>query len=291
MSVKDKLDIDELMADIRTELSAEAMRAASSSVHTSQSLSIDEIMLRVRGEVARRRNGHAGVTDSVSPAKPPSSDLSIPRWEPAAPRLAVKRKYALSELVGFSDVDFIDVAYRTVLRRPPDEQGLNHYLQLLRTGFASKVEVLEMLSRSTEGSSHGVQIDGMFFPCLVHRWRRTRFIGPLINWAHAFLRLGSQRDRQAILDTAQARECQALGRLVNEVSELLVHRIAEMEARLASCAAAASLDALKKEHAATVTRVAELKVNLARELAGRPDGTAFAALKDQLAETVDQLAA
>jgi SAM-dependent methyltransferase len=290
MSVRNKADIDELMAAIRAELTAEARRLeVSQPDRAPQSLSIDEIMSRVRGEVARRRNGQAGSVASLTPPTPPSCDLSIRRWEPAAPQLPVKRRYTLSELVGFPDADFIDVAYRTVLRRPPDENGLGHYLHLLRTGAASKVEILEMLCKSTEGKSHGVQVDGLFLPYLVQKWRRKRFIGPLIGWAHTFLRLGSLSERQAMLDIVQARESQALGRLLNEVSDQLVHRITTFDATLATRAAASSFEALKREHAATVSRLAELKANVARDLAGRPDGAAFAALKDQHAATVVRL--
>ena len=45
----------------------------------------------------------------------------------------------------------------------------------------------------------------------------------------------------------------------------------------------------RREHAATIVRLAELKVNVARELAGRPDGVAFATLKDQHAATAGRL--
>ena len=245
MSVTNKADIDELMAGIRAELTAEAARLEASAP-AQQDLSIDEIMMRVRGEVARRRNSQAGDVAPLAPARPHSPDLSIPRWEPAAAQLPVKRRYELSELVGFSDADFIDVAYRTVLRRPPDENGLRHYLHLLRSGGASKVEILDMLCRSEEGRSHGVQIDGLFLPCLVQKWRRKRFVGPFISWAHAFLRLGNVGERQTILDAVQAREHQAIGRLINEVSDQFVQRLASLEAALATRAASASLDALEK---------------------------------------------
>jgi hypothetical protein len=101
MSVTNKADIDELMAGIRAEVTAEAARLeASASAPAQQDLSIDEIMMRVRGEVARRRNSQAGVAP-LAPARPHSPDLSIPRWEPAAAQLPVKRRYELSELVGF----------------------------------------------------------------------------------------------------------------------------------------------------------------------------------------------
>src|ERR1041385_3481849 len=100
---------------------------------TPQSLSIDDIMWRVRAEVTRRRNGHVAQAPPVLPDKIPSFDEAVPNWKPAVPRLPAKDKYILAELLAFSDMDFVEVAYRAVLRRPPDENGFNHYLGLLRS--------------------------------------------------------------------------------------------------------------------------------------------------------------
>src|SRR5262249_51347513 len=90
---------------------------SSSTPATPRNLSIDDIMWRVRAEVARRRNG--GPAKEPTPTFPdqiPSFDESIPSWKPAAARLPAKDRYTLSELLVFSDADFIDVAYHAVLR-------------------------------------------------------------------------------------------------------------------------------------------------------------------------------
>src|SRR5215475_13606918 len=111
----------------------------SSTPSTTRNLSIDDIMWRVRAEVARRRNGAS--TKETTPTFPnqvPSFEESVPSWKPAAARLAAKDRYTLAELLVFSDADFIDVAYRAVLRRAPDEDGFNHYLRLLRAGANTK---------------------------------------------------------------------------------------------------------------------------------------------------------
>src|SRR5262245_49417449 len=91
-----------------------------------QSLSIEDIMWRVRAEVARRRNGHNGTATPTLPVEVPSFEESMPSWKPAAARLPAKDRYVLAELLAFWDEDFIDIAYRTLLRRPPDENGFNH---------------------------------------------------------------------------------------------------------------------------------------------------------------------
>src|SRR5215468_9119166 len=122
-----------------------------------KNLSIDDIMWRVREEVARRSGGAAL---SASPADVRAFDESLPKWKSAVGRPSKKNEYALAELLAFSDADFIDVAYSAVFHRPPDENGLKHYLHLLRTGAATKVEILWMLCSCPEGQAAGVRIAG-----------------------------------------------------------------------------------------------------------------------------------
>src|SRR5215467_1611713 len=190
---------------------------------TTRNLSIDDIMWRVRAEVARRRNG--GPTKEPTPTFPnqiPSFEESIPSWKPAAARLPAKDRYTLSELLVFFDADFIDVAYRAVLRRAPDEDGFNHYLRLLRAGVNTKIEILGILRSSDEGRAAAVQIDGLDRPYALQKWRRKRFIGPIVCWIHALLRLGTVAERQAQLEARQALEIHEVGRSLNEASSYLV---------------------------------------------------------------------
>ena len=64
-----------------------------------QSFSIDDIMWRVRSEVARRRNGHNGNATPALPVQVPSFEQSVPSWKPAAARLPTKERYVLAELL------------------------------------------------------------------------------------------------------------------------------------------------------------------------------------------------
>jgi O-antigen chain-terminating methyltransferase len=262
-----------------------------SSPATPQNLSIDDIMWRVRAEVARRRNGlpRKEVTPTF-PNQVPSFEESIPSWKPSAARLPAKDKYTLSELLVFSDADFIDVAYRAVLRRPPDEEGFNHYLRLLRAGANSKLEILGILRFSEEGTAAAVQIDGLDRPYALQKWRRKRFIGPIVAWIHALLRLGTAADRQVQLEARQALEIHEVGRSLNEASSYLLQRLIAMKVQLAGRTGAAEFEALKAEQVATAARLNKLQSMLERELTVRPDAAAFAALRDSYAAFAMQLA-
>ena len=67
----------------------------------------------------------------------------------------------LADFCALTPIGFIDQAYRTILRREADPAGRNHYVTALHTGIMGRVEILDALSRSPEGRSHGVIIDGL----------------------------------------------------------------------------------------------------------------------------------
>jgi O-antigen chain-terminating methyltransferase len=225
-----------------------------------ENLSIDEIMLRVRAEVSRRRSGQiSDVTHNIAPAEVLPFGSSVSSWEPAVPRLPVKDKYELRELLAFSDADFISVACRAIMRHPPDEAGFNHYLQLLRSGAATKIEILRAFLSLPDGQSSGVYIEGLDRPLALEKWRRKKTIGPIVSWLHSFLRLGTLADRQMSLDTAQARETHELGRTLNEVSDQLLQRILALKVEVAGRVRASDFEALNRNSASVAAQLVHLE--------------------------------
>jgi O-antigen chain-terminating methyltransferase len=86
----------------------------------------------------------------------------------------------------------------------------------------------------------------------------------MIAWVHAVLRLGTQADRQATHEAKNDQEIQDMGRLVNEVSEHLMHRIITMKSQFAGQVSPSEFDALKNEHDSINLRVARLETELER---------------------------
>ena len=212
-------EIDAMMDGIRRSLRIEG---GIGTTPAEGSASLDAVMRRLNDEVARRRGGSASLGSAVSI----SGDL--PRWLASAPRLVSKREYVLRELLAYSDADFIDTAYRALLRRPADPAGHDHFLMMLRSGSLTKIEVLAALRWSPEGEARGVHVDGLLAPYLLHKWRRKRFIGPVIAWCQALVGLGSLPARVAVLDSAQARESQEIGRLINRIDEQLEWQLTQL---------------------------------------------------------------
>ncbi|MEJ7745969.1 MAG: DUF4214 domain-containing protein, partial [Luteimonas sp.] len=267
--MKNPIDIDTLMKNIRDELSApetdgqvgprdsspgEGGHAVSG---PTQRLSVDEIMRRVRIEVARRRGEAAPVADET-PERQDLADFTdsvhdveredratraisdgnesreshidfgarvpaVPadRWQPVAPRLSKKADYVLSDLLHFSDTDFVETVVGALLHRVPAPAERLHYANVLRSGAMSKVEVLADIRWSTEGKAHGVHVDGLLAPYLLQRAQRWPVIGPVLAWALAFVRLPTLRQRINLMDAAQAQETHELGRRLNSLLQIV----------------------------------------------------------------------
>lgn len=83
----------------------------------------------------------------------------------------------LPELLSYNDQQFVQCAYRTLLGREPDSEGMGYYLNRLRSGFR-KIEILAQLKSSSEGKSQASTIPGL--ETIVAKYRRERY--PLIGW-------------------------------------------------------------------------------------------------------------
>lgn len=176
----------------------------------------DAVMRRVRAELARR-----GVaTGSVADAEANSGDL-VERWRPAAPRLPDKEQFVLADFLGFDDADFIDVAYRKLLWRPAGDGGSRGYLDALRSGAVSKVEILGLIRFSDEGRQRAVHVDGLLLPYKLHRWRRLPVVGFLLGLAMAVGRLPRLAWHLQRIEATAARESHEIGRLLNRRSSEL----------------------------------------------------------------------
>ncbi len=69
--------------------------------------------------------------------------------------------YPLSELLGGNDQTFLANAYRALLGRGPDEDGLQTYLACLGECSLSRIDILRVLRFSEEGRTLGVTVAGL----------------------------------------------------------------------------------------------------------------------------------
>lgn len=83
----------------------------------------------------------------------------------------------LDELLAYHDQSFIVCAYKTLLGREPDREGLGYYLGRFRTGIP-KIQLLAQLRLSKEGSAYAVVLPGL--EEAIKRQLRGQY--PLIGW-------------------------------------------------------------------------------------------------------------
>jgi len=231
------MDVDALMEEVRAEVAKQRVTGQSSqhptaSVAPSEPvLSTEEIAARVRAEIVRRRAGEAPDRSSEAAVAPvlPKKHGPLPRWQPAAPRLPDKPQYRLGELLCFDDADFVDIAYEKLLKRRADEEGKSRYLDALRSGVISKVEMLGLIRFSEEGRRNSVHVDGLLLPYKLHQWRHRRIVGWFLGAGMAIARLPRLAMRLQGMEASAAREAQEMGSLFNRMERLLDEQLLILE--------------------------------------------------------------
>jgi SAM-dependent methyltransferase len=173
-------------------------------------VSLDVLMERIREELERLRthdispksqvgahkleNSAATVLAIPAPSEEPSRpirvrlDLKFPSADVAWARDETSCEPRYAELSKYDDEAFIRVAYRSVLGREPDSDGMSCYLAMLQDG-ASKAEILGRLRRSPEGKERGAKIKGLAIPCAIDAVSHWPILGSVVRLSTALWRL------------------------------------------------------------------------------------------------------
>lgn len=153
-------------------------------------ISADEVMRRVRMRLGVGEIGTGGAASAVltSVVAGTHSAAPNPAFKPPTADFKKRTEYVLADFLGYDDLAFVTHAYEAILHRAPDEHARSH-LQALRSGAASKIEILAALRWSPEGHTNGVHIDGLLIPYKLHAWRRIPVLGWMLHWVHALVRL------------------------------------------------------------------------------------------------------
>ena len=161
-------------------------------------LDVAELMHVIRSEVFRKRDINkaerfseqviGGRGESMS-HNIPVDTIALPRLPETCGDLPVKDSYHLSDFLEFHEVEFLRNAYRALLHREPDAQGSGAFLEQLRTGHRTRIEVLGRLRYSSEGRVARVPVHGLLAPFAMHTARRMPIIGRLLGVGQYLLKL------------------------------------------------------------------------------------------------------
>lgn len=111
---------------------------------------------------------------AATPAAAPVANEALPHDHPQ------RLSYVLGEFVNVHNEAFVEMAYRCLLKRAPDPNGMLELMERLADGD-SKVAILGDLRYSREGRGFGVHVAGLAWR--YRFWRATRWpvIGGIIE--------------------------------------------------------------------------------------------------------------
>lgn len=194
-------------------------------------INVDELMLRIREEAARKSAEAASSSkrgaEHGGHAYASGSSAGLQRREPfsaSAPFHARgDDRYHLQELLKYYDREFVENAYRAVLKREPDQAGLTEYLEHLRSGRFDRVDILARLSGSLEGREKNVKVEGLYFPAQLRRLYRLPVVGYFVELLTELWRLPlilrQQRRFEAYSMMHEERIVARINRLIEETPE------------------------------------------------------------------------
>jgi SAM-dependent methyltransferase/predicted nuclease with TOPRIM domain len=228
-------------------------------------INVDELMLRIREEAARKSaeaasssaSLHNHRADAIASAYAPAPGEPFTTQTPFHARS--DDRYTLHELLKYYDREFVENAYRAVLKREPDRAGLTEYLEHLRGGRFDRIDILARLRASLEGREKNVKVEGLYFPSQLRRLYRLPLVGYFVERLAELWRLPlalrSQRRFEAYSMMRQERIVARINQLIEETHEHF-QRLREETGRLdeAQLERTAALSERLEAHAQTLSR-------------------------------------
>jgi O-antigen chain-terminating methyltransferase len=221
----------------------------------------------MREAVERATTGDAAQTQSRPDTAGTDSVTRSFRHEPTPLTLAPAfvanddDQYHVADLLKFSDAEFVNAAYRAILKREPDAAGRRFYLDGLRQGRFDRLHVIITLRSSEEGERRNVRIEGLTLPLWLRRVNALPLVGPLLRYGIDFLRAPILiRRLEHSTSMAQARN-QQIAEHVNVTNRESTSALTEGLAAINDTVADASL-ALNYQHDRMRTQVSAIKSEL-----------------------------
>lgn len=107
--------------------------------------------------------------------------------------------YSIHDFMQLHDISFVEAAYRAILHREPDSEGLAYYVRRIREG-SSKVRLLSDFTRSQEGASKGTIISGLRTARLMDIALNMPLIGAFMHFLFFSLNIRSHLQELRMLE-------------------------------------------------------------------------------------------
>ncbi len=166
---------------------------------TNPEYTVDRIVARMKeaaahkGQFAHPASSDLAASAEFRPARQNTEALSGIDIQPIALQPPFRPRsdsgYHVDDLLKYHDRNFIQNAYRAILKRGPDATGYNAFIESLRSAQLNKIDILARLRYSAEGRAKNVEIEGLLAPAIIRKAYRVPLIGYLLNLAVAIARL------------------------------------------------------------------------------------------------------
>jgi len=129
-------------------------------------LNVEKIMEQSEEEAEKQYIGTASTAEFDTPSR---YDFKI------------KDSYIIDDFLQYYDVAFLDNAYWAIMGRAPDEAGMLENLKQLRSGKATRTDILMALRFSEEGKAKNTKIIGIEEAPSKQRFCNIPIVGSIIN--------------------------------------------------------------------------------------------------------------
>lgn len=170
-----------------------------------------EALRRLHAQIRAQAQSLAPVDTGTAPPPAPAA-AELPSDHPQ------RLSYALGDFLHVHNEEFVELAYRCLLKRSADAQGQLLALQRLAAGD-SKIAILGDLRASAEGRGYGVEIRGLAGRYRFWKLTRLPLVGGLIERLALVWNLPEIAREQRRLGQALAKESHS-GELIELAAEL-----------------------------------------------------------------------
>ncbi len=147
--------------------------------------SLEEVIRRVKEAAAERSLRAGGEAAAAEPAIAHRKALA-----PLPPEIdSLPRPLTLAHYQAFHDETFLRLVYRELLKREPEPAAMAEFLGKLRSGAASKLDVVAGVRYSEEGRRAGVEVPGLQRAWRIQRLFHLPVIGYALQVLNAIVRL------------------------------------------------------------------------------------------------------
>lgn len=220
--------------------------------------SVDSLAARMLEEAERRREQleaqHSSIDstpaqaaaamtkrDSSQTNSPVPSPVGQQSQPPSPPPFALQppfephsdHRYHVNDLLQYHDRNFIQNAYRAILKRGPDATGFKAFMEALRSGRLNKIDILARLRYSSEGRAKKVQVEGLFLPAAIRQGYRVPVLGYLLHLSIALARLPATIRSQQQFEAHALAQQEQLADYANNIRTSQANQAREFSAALA----------------------------------------------------------